>query len=87
TEKNTHDHAASEQSDRLLQFIETKDYLNCPPEALKKTGWKALKSVVELHDRLFEIQFQPLSNYYLELDHMAGPSHKSFKIVRDSMRD
>jgi hypothetical protein len=77
----------SEHSHRLLKFLETKDYLSCPPETLKKTGWKALKSVVEWHGRLFEIQFQPLSNYYLELDHMAGPSHKSFKIVRDSMRE
>ncbi len=73
-------------SGRLLEFIETKDYLTCPPSELKKTGWMALKSVAKWHDRLFEIQFQPVGNYYLELDHMAGPSHSSFKLSRDSMR-
>ncbi len=72
---------------RLLEFIETKDYLTCEASQMKQTGWKALKSVVKWHDRLFEIQFQPLANYYLELDHMAGPSHRSFKLQRDSMRD
>ena len=73
-------------SNRLLEFIETKDYLTCPPEQMKKTGWRALKSVIKWHDRLFEIQVQPLNNYYLEIDHMAGPSHSSFKLQRDSMR-
>jgi ppGpp synthetase/RelA/SpoT-type nucleotidyltranferase len=71
----------------LLEFIETKDYLTCPPAQMKKTGWKALKSVVRWRDRLFEIQVQPLGNYYLELDHMSGPSHRSFKLRRDSLRD
>lgn len=75
------------QSDLLLEFIETKNYLTCSPAEMKKTGWRAIKSVVRWHERLFEIQVQPLSNYYLELDHMAGPSHQSFKLSRDSMRD
>jgi ppGpp synthetase/RelA/SpoT-type nucleotidyltranferase len=70
-----------------LDFVETKNYLTCPLAEMKKTGWKALKSVVLWHDRLFEIQVQPLSNYHLEIDHMAGPSHRSFKLVRDRMRD
>lgn len=71
----------------LLAFIETKDYLTCDESKMKRTGWKALKSVVEWNDCLFEIQLQPLSNYYLELDHMAGPSHRSFKFTRDTLRD
>jgi hypothetical protein len=74
-------------SDPLLEFIESKDYLTCSPAEMKKTGWRAVKSVVKWHDRLFEIQVQPLVNYYLELDHMAGPSHRSFKLFRDAMRD
>ena len=74
-------------SHQLLEFIETKDYLTCSPAQMKKTGWKALKSVARWRDRLFEIQVQPLSNYYLELDHMSGPSHRSFKLRRDSLRD
>jgi hypothetical protein len=78
---------SSAMDSKLLEFVETKDYLNCAPEEMKKTGWKAIKSVAKWHDRLFEIQVQPLSNYYLELDHMSGPSHGSFKLSRDTMRD
>jgi hypothetical protein len=54
---------------------------------MKKTGWRALKSVAKFNGRLFEIQVQPLANYYLELDHMSGPSHSSFKLKRDDMRN
>jgi ppGpp synthetase/RelA/SpoT-type nucleotidyltranferase len=74
--------------DRLvLEFIETKDYLTCDPSEMKKTGWKALKSVVRWNNELLEIQIQPLDNYYMELDHMAGPSHNSFKLIRDTVRE
>ncbi len=73
--------------ERLLEFLETKDYLTCDQSKMKKTGWRALKSVARWRDRLFEIQIQPLANYYLELDHMSGPSHKSFKTQRDALRD
>jgi hypothetical protein len=70
----------------VLEFLETKDYLTCEPSLMKKTGWKALKSVVRWRDQLLEIQVQPLANYYLELDHMSGPSHRSFKLLRDTLR-
>lgn len=80
------DPAPQEPGARLLAFVETKDYLTCDPSAMKKTGWKALKSVVRWHGQLLEIQVQPLANYYLELDHMSGPSHRSFKLLRDSFR-
>lgn len=73
--------------DSSLDFVETKNYLTCPPAEMKRTGWKALKSVVLWNERLFEIQVQPLGNYHLEIDHMAGPSHRSFKLGRDKMRD
>lgn len=76
-----------EVDDCNLDFVETKNYLTCPPSEMKRTGWKAMKSVVLWHDRLFEIQVQPLANYHLEVDHMAGPSHRSFKILRDGVRD
>lgn len=75
------------ESDLLLEFMETKNYLTCEPSQMKKTGWRALKSVARWHNRMFEIQVQPLNNYYLELDHMAGPSHRSFKLQRDRLRD
>lgn len=71
----------------ILDFVETKNYLTCSPAEMKKTGWKALKSVVNWNEHMFELQFQPLSNYYMELDHMAGPSHSSFKTRRDRMRE
>jgi hypothetical protein len=80
--------SAQEDPDALfLNFIETKNYLTCAPEEMKKTGWKAIKSVARWNGRLFEIQVQPLGNYYLELDHMSGPSHSSFKLKRDDLRD
>lgn len=75
------------KGDRLVEIVETKNYLTCLPTEMKKTGWKAIKSVVQWHERLFEVQVQPLNNYYLELDHMSGPSHSSFKLKRDQMRD
>lgn len=74
-------------NNKFLEFVETKNYLTCAESEMKKTGWKALKSVVKWNERMFEIQVQPLANYYLELDHMAGPSHQSFKLQRDSMRE
>lgn len=79
-------HPVDEEKPSALHFLETKDYLTCHEEQMKKTGWRALKSVVLWSERLFEIQVQPLSNYYLELDHMSGPSHRSFKLRRDAMR-
>jgi hypothetical protein len=77
----------NKHSAKLLDFIETKDYLGCEESSMKKTGWKALKSVTNWNDRLIEFQVQPLDNYYLEIDHMAGPSHNSFKIRRDALRE
>ena len=78
----------AEEGDRLLlEFVETKNYLTCDTSQMKKTGWRALKSVVRWQDQLLEIQVQPLWNYYQELDHMAGPSHHSFKLLRDSVRE
>jgi hypothetical protein len=70
----------------LFEFIETKDYLTCESSQMKTTGWKALKSVVRWEQQILEIQVQPLGNYYLELDHMSGPSHRSFKFLRDTLR-
>lgn len=71
----------------FLELVETKNYLTCEPSQKKKTGWEALKSVVRWGNQLFEIQMQPLLNYYLELDHMSEPSHRSFKQQRDALRD
>ena len=86
-DENAGDPAAHEEpGGRLLAFLETKDYLTCDASAMKKTGWKALKSVVQWKGQLLEIQVQPLANYYLELDHMSGPSHRSFKLLRDNFR-
>lgn len=86
-ETRTEEVALDDPECPLLAFIESKDYLSPDAERLKRSGWRAIKSVVNWHDRLFEIQIQPLTNYYLELDHMAGPSHRSHKRRRDSVRD
>lgn len=80
-------HDRGEVNLHFLEFMETKNYLTCDPAQKKKTGWEALKSVVRWRDQLFEIQVQPLVNYYLEIDHMAAPSHRSFKQQRDALRD
>jgi hypothetical protein len=78
--------APSDLDRPLLEFVETKDYLMCDPGRRKKTGWKAIKSVVKWNNDLLEIQVQPLDNYYLELDHMSGPSHQSFRHLRENFR-
>lgn len=80
-------HGDGDANLHALEFVETKDYLTCDPSQKKQTGWEALKSVVRWGHQLFEIQVQPLVNYYLEVDHMAAPSHRSFKQQRDALRD
>lgn len=69
----------------LLQFIEHKDYLDQPSR--KQSGWSALKSVVQWHERAFEIQVQPLSNFLHERERLTKESHAGFKTTRERVRD
>jgi len=70
-------------SARSLQFIETKNYLTGHD---KESGWEAIKSVVMWSDRVFEIQVQPLSNFWREREYLTRESHAGFKNRREEVR-
>ena len=67
-----------------MRFIETKDYLHSQS---KESGWEALKSVVVWGGRVFEIQVQPLSNFWREREHLTKESHAGFKSRREQVRE
>jgi hypothetical protein len=67
-----------------LEFIEVKDYLG--REHRKRTGWKAMKSVVRWADKTFEIQLQPLGNFLHERETLTRESHAGFKAQREELR-
>ncbi|CAN0415746.1 unnamed protein product, partial [Phaeothamnion confervicola] len=69
---------------RRLEFVEVKDYL--AGNESKRSGWKAIKSVVRWWGDTFEIQVQPLRNYMQERERLTRESHASFKTRRDSLR-
>ena len=62
-------------------IIEVKNYL----ASRKTSGWRALKSVLSWWDQTFEIQIQPLTNYYLEQEVLTRESHSAFKERRDQI--
>lgn len=68
-----------------LQFLETKNYLDTG--RAKQSGWRAMKSVVDWWERTFELQLQPLDNYYRERDRLTQESHAAFKSRREALRD
>lgn len=68
---------------RKLQFVETKNYLTGHD---KQSGWEAIKSVVTWSDRVFEIQVQPLSNFWREREFLTRESHVGFKNRREHVR-
>jgi len=68
-----------------LKFVEVKDYLRGPQN--KQSGWEALKSVVQWWDGTFEIQIQPLSNYFREREMLTRESHSAFKANREHIRN
>lgn len=72
-------------SARTLEFLEVKDYLS--REHRKRTGWKAMKSVVRWADKTFEIQLQPLGNFLHERETLTRESHAGFKARREELRD
>ena len=71
------------ESTGLLDFVEVKDYLDNG----KRSGWKAMKSVVRWWDDTFEIQVQPLRNYLAERERLTRESHASFRLKREELRD
>jgi hypothetical protein len=68
-----------------LEFVEVKDYLS--REHRKRSGWKAMKSVVRWTDRTFEIQIQPLGNFLHERERLTRESHAGFKARREELRE
>ncbi len=74
---------ASSPSTRGVHVLESKDYLTDG----KRSGWKAMKSVLRWADRTFELQVQPLANYLLEREYLTHESHVSFKLARERVRD
>ncbi|MBN9419563.1 MAG: hypothetical protein J0I12_29170 [Candidatus Eremiobacteraeota bacterium] len=66
-----------------LQWLETKNYQtgHC-----KRSGWKALKSVVQWWDSTFEIQVQSMHSYFRELQRLNQDSHESFRQRRTQLR-
>jgi ppGpp synthetase/RelA/SpoT-type nucleotidyltranferase len=66
-----------------LKFLETKDYLR---NSEKNSGWEAMKSVVQWGGKMFEIQVQPLGNFWREREHLTRESHAGFKSRREEIR-
>jgi hypothetical protein len=66
-----------------LSFVETKDYIR---NVEKNSGWEAMKSVVTGGGRMFEVQVQPLSNFWREREHLTRESHAGFKSRREEIR-
>jgi hypothetical protein len=66
-----------------LVFVETKNYLR---SFEKDSGWEAMKSVVRWGGRMFEIQVQPLRNFWREREHLTRESHAGFKSRREQIR-
>jgi hypothetical protein len=66
-----------------LEFIETKDYLTGHD---KESGWEAIKSVVTWNSRVFEVQVQPLGNFWREREFLTRESHAGFKNRREQVR-
>jgi ppGpp synthetase/RelA/SpoT-type nucleotidyltranferase len=66
-----------------LIFLETKDYIR---GADKSSGWEAMKSVIMWSGRMFEVQIQPLGNFWREREHLTRESHAGFKSRREEVR-
>lgn len=73
------------RSTRRVEILERKDYLG--PQNCKTNGWSAIKYVARWWDRIFEIQVQPLHNYYREQERITLESHDTFKACREAVRD
>lgn len=68
-----------------LRFLETKDYMG--NDSRKGSGWEAIKSVVHWADKTFEIQVQPLKQFFNEREYLTSESHEGFKARREALRN
>lgn len=65
-----------------LRLVELKDYLS----DRKRSGWGALKAVVQWAGKTFEIQIQTANSYHRELLYLTSESHAGHKQRRESLR-
>ncbi|MCB9787021.1 MAG: hypothetical protein H6744_10060 [Deltaproteobacteria bacterium] len=70
---------------RTVRLVEVKDYLSEGDG--KASGWEAMKSVLGWWQHTFELQIQPLANYFLERERLTAESHAGFKSRRESVRN
>ncbi|MEZ4265849.1 MAG: hypothetical protein R3F39_05685 [Myxococcota bacterium] len=70
---------------REIRLLEVKNYLS--DAGGKASGWEAMKSVLRWWGHTFELQIQPLSNYFLERERLTAESHAGFKSRREAVRD
>jgi hypothetical protein len=68
-----------------FDVLEVKDYVS--ETRRKESGWLAMKSVVRWSDKTFEIQIQPLRNYFSEQEYLTRESHAGFKARREKVRE
>jgi len=71
-----------EASTTRARLLEVKDYLSDP----KRSGWAAIKTVVDWWDIPFEVQVQPLPNYLREREWLTRESHEAFRSRREAIR-
>jgi hypothetical protein len=72
-----------DESTHAVQLLEVKNYLGDG----KLSGWEAMKTVLAWWGHTFEVQIQPLSNYFLERERLTAESHAGFKSRREAVRD
>lgn len=77
-------HLADGANRSSLEFLEVKNYLNSHE---KESGWEAMKSVVRWNEKTFEIQIQPLRNFWREREVLTRESHAGFKSRREEARN
>ena len=76
---------ADQEACSRLSFVEMKDYLGVSGQ--KQSGWEAIKSVVSWGGGMFELQIQPLGNYFMERERLTRESHAAFKENREKIRN
>jgi ppGpp synthetase/RelA/SpoT-type nucleotidyltranferase len=67
---------------RSLRIVELKDYLS----DRKKSGWGALKAVLQWAGKTFELQIQTANAYHRELLYLTRESHAGHKQRREALR-
>lgn len=75
-----------DSTERAVELIERKNYLELPETQKKRTGWEALKDVYRWNAQIFEVQTQTEANYHLETSDLSDTSHHTFDMRRQALR-